>query len=107
MPYFHGMRLLPVLVVALFWLPRQDAPPTPAPPQPFEQWREALVAEARERGFSDALIAETIATVEPLPRVVDVDRNQAELTLTFERYFATRVTPQVARRGREIEREHR
>ena len=101
------MQFLPALVVALFWMPGQEAPVAPAAPPPFDQWRDALVAEARGRGFSDALIAEAIATVQPLVRIVDADRHQAELTLTFERYLATRVTPQVTRRGREIEQQQR
>ena len=101
------MRLLPVLVAAFFWFPLQDPPPAPAAPQPFEQWRAALVAQARDRGFSDALIAQTIANVEPLPRVVANDRNQAELTLTFQRYFSTNVTSRLVRRGHDLAREHR
>ena len=74
--------------------------------QPFPAWRDALIAEARTRGYSEALIGETLATLEPLPRVVENDRNQAETVLTFQRYLQTRVTPPTVRRGRELAHQH-
>jgi hypothetical protein len=42
--------------------------------------------EARERGFDDELIERTLVGLEPLPRVVASDRNQAELVMTLDRY---------------------
>ena len=32
---------------------------------PFDDWLAGLMAEARERGFSDALVNEALAGVEP------------------------------------------
>jgi membrane-bound lytic murein transglycosylase B len=86
-------------------MPQQGEVPTAE--QPFSAWLEGAIADARSRGFSDALINDTLADLEPLPRVVEHDRNQAEVTLTFERYFQTRVTSQTVRRGRELARQHR
>jgi membrane-bound lytic murein transglycosylase B len=75
--------------------------------RPFDAWLSALIAEARERGFSDALIDQALKDLQPRPIVIERDRGQAELTLTFERYFQTRVTPQVIQRGRRLAEEHR
>jgi len=75
-------------------------------PATFEQWLGALLVEARERGFSDELLSRTVAGVQPLQRVVKSDRSQAELTTSFEQYYARRATPEVIRRGERHLREH-
>ena len=101
------MPQLRVVALALALLaPRQVAIP-PAAPQPFEPWLQALMAEARDRGYSEALIGQALAGLTPLERVVTLDRNQAEVVLTFDRYYRSRVTPAVVRRGRELSREYR
>jgi len=81
-----------------------DAPP--APPPPFSDWLLALKEEARERGFSDALLGETLSNVEPLERVVQADRSQAELNPGFARYLSTRLTASMIRRGKEVSKEN-
>jgi membrane-bound lytic murein transglycosylase B len=75
--------------------------------QPFPDWLAELTREARDRGFSDALLEQTIAGLEPLQRVVDSDRSQAELNPGFARYLSTRLTPAMIRRGQELSAEHR
>ena len=74
---------------------------------PFAEWLAELTREARERGFSDAIVEEALGGLEPLPRVVEADRTQAELTPGFARYVSTRVTPVMARRGRDMAAQHR
>jgi membrane-bound lytic murein transglycosylase B len=74
--------------------------------QPFTAWLDDLIQEARERGYSDALVAEALEGVEPLPRVIQADRSQAELTPGFARYLSTRITPAMIRRGRELASTH-
>ena len=76
------------------------------PRQPFEVWLADLLAEARERGYSDTLLDLTLAGVTPLERVLASDRGQAEKTQTFDAYLRRRVTPSVVRRGRELVSEH-
>jgi membrane-bound lytic murein transglycosylase B len=76
-------------------------------PQPFDLFLDELIREAREKGYSDSLIAEALASLEPLPRVIENDRNQAELNPGFARYLSTRVTRAGIRRGRELARTHR
>lgn len=73
----------------------------------FDVWLSDLVAEARTRGFEDDLLRETLTELEPLPRVIRSDRTQAEVLVTFERYLASRVTPVMVRRGRELSAQHR
>lgn len=74
--------------------------------EPFDAWLSGLMAEAKTRGFDDALLNDTLARLEPLPRVITADRSQAEVIVTFDRYLATRVTPVIVRRGRQLAGEH-
>lgn len=99
------MRILSLLLVSALLAPVQTG--EVAAPRPFDEWLQDLIAEARERGFDEDLVHQTLSNLQPRPIVIERDRSQAELTLTFERYFATRVTPQVIRRGRELARGHR
>lgn len=112
------MRVVLTFAFLVFAWPQQDPAPSPAPappaaevpidaPQPFNEWLDALVVEARERGYPEPLLAEAFTDLEPLVRVVKNDRTQAELTTGFEHYFASRVNAAVIRRGREAAKEHR
>jgi membrane-bound lytic murein transglycosylase B len=78
-----------------------DAPP------PFADWLVDLTTEARDRGFSDRLVDEALSGLEPLQRVVDNDRAQAELNPGFTRYLSTRLTRTMVKRGQDLAREHR
>src|SRR5437867_6056797 len=64
-----------------------EQPAQVAAQQPFEEWLGALIKEAEERGYGPVLIDQTLIGLEPLTRVVASDRSQAELTITFERYY--------------------
>jgi membrane-bound lytic murein transglycosylase B len=78
-----------------------------APVQSFDAWRAALVEEALHRGFPEALVEDALAGLQPLPRVIEADRSQAELTPGFGRYLSSRLTPAMVRRGRELAVRHR
>ena len=93
-----------VLAAVLLQSPQPDS--APAAPPPFEEWRQALIEEARTRGFSEGLIQETLGGVTPLQRVIQSDRSQAELVVGYERYARSRITELSTRRGREAARRH-
>jgi membrane-bound lytic murein transglycosylase B len=78
-----------------------------APPQPFNEWLRDLQEEARERGFRDSLVKDALDGLEPLPRVIELDRSQAELRPGFNTYSSARITKAMVRRGRDLSREHR
>ena len=102
--------LLPLLALAAAPAARQEPPPSALPaenPQPFQAWLADFVTEARSRGYSDALLNQTVATLpDPLPQVIQSDRNQAELNPGFDRYLDARLTRAMVTRGREVGREH-
>jgi membrane-bound lytic murein transglycosylase B len=74
---------------------------------PFDVWLEELLAEARGRGFTNELLARTLAGVQPLPSVLEHDRAQPEARLTFDEYIQRRLTRERQRRGREQMAAHR
>jgi len=94
------------LLFAVFLATAGLQDPAPDEPPPFNQWRQELIAEARARGYSEDLIQQAFASIEPLPQVIQNDRSQAEAVVGFDRYYSTRVTPQVVSQGRELARQH-
>ena len=84
------MRLLLVLLGVLLW--SGSAVAEEAKPE-FGAWLEAVRAEAREKGISDATMDGAFAGVAPIKRVVELDRSQPELTWTLQDYL-NKVIPQ-------------
>ena len=76
-------------------------------PQPFDDWLTALIKEARDRGYSDDLVSQTLEGLTPLERVIRSDRSQAELNPGFDRYLGARLTPALVKRGKELLEENR
>jgi membrane-bound lytic murein transglycosylase B len=97
----RARRLLTLAILVVLACPVRAQSPG------FVEWLDALLAEARDRGYSDELLQQTLVGVTPLERVVNADRRQTESVLTFEEYVRRRVTPDVVRRGRELAEEHR
>jgi membrane-bound lytic murein transglycosylase B len=85
----------------------QTVPPSAAEPrQPFAEWLAALRQEAIARGISPNTVEAALANVEPLAVVVERDRTQAELTLTFDQYVKRRLTNAFIETGRKMARQH-
>ncbi len=78
----------------------------PAGPE-FAEWLGELRREAATLGVSEATLDAALAGVEPIPRVLELDRSQPEFTLTLEQYLARVAPPSRVRRGRERLVEHR
>ena len=84
----------------------QTPAPSAEPTQPFDVWLAELIREANERGYGEALVNETLVGIEPLQRVIQADRNQAELNPGLDRYLSTRITRTVVNRGRALSKAH-
>ena len=61
--------------------------------QTFPDWLVEFRSEAEQRGISGAILDEALNGIEPIPRIIELDRNQPEFTLTFREYI-TRVAPE-------------
>ncbi len=73
----------------------------------FDRWLEALRADARARGIGEATLARALAGLEPLPRVIELDRRQPEGRLTFAEYRRRVVSADRIRRGSRLRLRHR
>ncbi len=58
----------------------------------FGQWLVEVRQEALDRGISGPTLERALAGLSPIPRVVELDRQQPEFTLTFRQYM-DRVVP--------------
>ena len=92
--------------------PPAPAPARPAPPEqaaparPFAAFLRDIRAEARAGGVSDRTLDAALSGLEPVPRVLELDRRQPEFTVTFAQYRERQVTAQRIARGQALKREH-
>ena len=100
------LRILPVAALALATgaVPRADAAETRPP---FAEWVAGFRADARAAGIRDSTLDRALAGVEPIPRVIELDRRQPEFTLSFREYMDRVVPPARVERGRQRLVEHR
>ncbi|WP_305046989.1 lytic murein transglycosylase [Geoalkalibacter sp.] len=74
--------------------------------QDFSRWLEDMRAEALAAGIAPALLEEAFFGLEPLERVIELDRRQPEFTQRFDDYVTRRVTEARIARGRELLKLH-
>jgi membrane-bound lytic murein transglycosylase B len=76
-------------------------------PADFQDWVGELRREALAKGVSAATFDQAFAGIEPIERVIELDRKQPEYTQTFWQYLDKRVTPERIERGRAQLADHR
>lgn len=89
--------------VILLHVAASSAEETPLPSaDAFAAWLDEFRTEARGRGVSETTLDRALSGLEPLERVIELDRRQPEFTQTFWSYLDKRVTPERIERGREL-----
>jgi membrane-bound lytic murein transglycosylase B len=73
----------------------------------FSRWLEEFANEAQERGISRSVIDTSLHGVQPMPDVIELDRNQPEAIDDLCRYLGRRLTSSRIERGRRLLKEHR
>ena len=68
----------------------------------FAQWREGVRSEALGLGISADIFDRAFAGVEPIPRIIELDRSQPEVTITFDQYLERVVPESRVAQGREL-----
>jgi membrane-bound lytic murein transglycosylase B len=76
------------------------------PPADFDAWVVALRADALAREISVSTLDQALTGIEPLPRVVELDRDQPEFKLSFAQYMDRVVTAKRVATGRKKLAEH-
>ena len=66
-----------------------------------------LQRQALQAGVAESVVNDTLAKVEYLPRIIELDRRQPEFTRSFANYFNRRVTEKRVAQGRELLQTHR
>src|SRR5215470_16817539 len=66
----------------------------PAHADRFADWLKGVRTDARAKGIRSQTLDAAFAGVQPLPKVIELDRKQPEFTLTFLEYL-DRVMPQM------------
>jgi membrane-bound lytic murein transglycosylase B len=92
-----------VLAAILAWM----AGPALAQSETFEDWLGAFRAEARGQGIGEATLARALDGLEPIPRVIELDRRQPSARLSWATYRERVLSDERVARGRELYREHR
>lgn len=77
-----------------------------APAESFRAWLAGLRNEARGQGIGASTLDEALNGLEPIPRVIELDRRQPEFTQTFWGYMDSRINDQRISRGRELLKQH-
>ncbi|WP_119458699.1 lytic murein transglycosylase [Rhodospirillaceae bacterium SYSU D60014] len=75
--------------------------------QSFGAWLEGLRQEALSRGIAPTTLQAALADVQPIPRVIELDRSQPEFTLTFDQYLERVVPESRVKLGQRMLAEHR
>jgi membrane-bound lytic murein transglycosylase B len=72
----------------------------------FDIWLKELRTEALEAGIRGEVLHAALAGLEPIPRVIELDRRQPEFTMTFDEYLGKVVPESRIREGRRKLNEH-
>lgn len=72
----------------------------------FGAWLRSLRAEAAGKGISGSVLDDALAGLQPVARVLELDRRQPESIQTLEQYLASRLTPSKIENGRRRMVEH-
>ncbi len=72
----------------------------------FQTWLAALRNDARGQGIAAPTLDAALNGLEPISRVIELDRRQPEFTQTFWGYMDGRINDQRIRRGRELLKQH-
>ncbi len=97
----NNTLILIIILLTVFTTARQGACA-----DDFSSWLEGLRQEARTKGISETTLHEALDDLQPIPRVIELDRRQPEFTQTFWHYLDTRVTEDRIERGRMLRELH-
>ena len=72
----------------------------------FQTWLSDLRVEAQNKGVSGAIFDAALSDAKPIKRVIELDRNQPEFTLTFDEYIEKIVSKKRAKKAAQKLIEH-
>ena len=100
-------RKTPVLFILLLPLLFTLSPALAQKQKDFDAWLADLRTEALAKGVSQATLESALSGVQPLPRVIELERSQPEFKLTVLEYLDRVVPDSRVEKGREALKENR
>lgn len=73
---------------------------------PFPVWLEGVKQEALDKGISADTVSQALDGLEPIPRVIELDRRQVEGRITYQEYRRRVLSEERVERGRALLAEH-
>ncbi len=93
-------RLTQILSVAVIAAALCSVSSARADKHNFDEWRQELRVEALDQGIRAEIFDAAFEGVEPIPRVIELDRSQPEFTMTFDQYLSRVVNDKRVQEGR-------
>lgn len=95
-------RFLAMLAVACVLWPGVAT----AAAEPFAEWLKGFRADAAKAGVGESALDRALGTVQPIPRVLELDRRQPEFMLTLWRYMELYVPDRRVEQGKALLKKH-
>lgn len=86
------MRIVPILCFAALLLGFSQS--SGAADVAFPDWLAGVKSEAVANGIDPAVVDQALTDVQPIDKVLELDRKQPEFTMTFDEYLDHTVSPQ-------------
>ncbi len=72
----------------------------------FETWLAGVKTQAAREGISQKTINDTLGSIHPIPKVIELDRKQPEKKMTFAQYKRNVVNDQRIQKGQQLYHAH-
>jgi len=102
--HLHSLGMLACICLAVMFAWSDTAM---APERGFAVWLQDLRAEAISLGIRKQTLDAALTGLQPLPRVLELDRKQPEETLTYAQYLERTLPAARVQKGRRLLNEHR
>jgi membrane-bound lytic murein transglycosylase B len=74
--------------------------------EPFSVWLQGVRRDALKQGIPAPVLDVALAGIQPVPRIIELDRKQPEGTITLDRYLSNVINDRRIQRGRELLQVH-
>jgi len=98
------MKWLPILVVFFTWLSTSAVASQSG--SGWSGWLEEVRREALAKGISEPTLSAALSNLQPVAKILERDRTQAEFTMTLPQYLEKVVSDEKANVGREMAEKH-
>ena len=99
------LGLMVLLAVPSAWAAEKE--PVTFDMAKWQVWLDEVRAEAGAKGIQQTILDQSLTGIEPIPRIIELDRRQPEFTLTFAQYVERVVPDRRVQKGRQMLAQHR